>query len=91
MTYSGVEVVEWNCTHCDPIKSSTFYFMNNSVKNPVILILFGTQNAEEILRKCHVACPPQLKDVATMYLVKGRSYASDQISVDLFRNWMRLE
>jgi len=71
--------------HCVPIKTSTFYFMINSVKNQVIWIIFGTQNAEEILCKWYIACPPQLKDVTTIYLVKGRPYASDQISIDFFK------
>jgi len=60
--------------------------MNNSVKNQVIWIIFGTQNAEEILRKWYVAWPPQLKDVTAIYLVEGISYASDQISIDFFKN-----
>jgi len=37
--------------HCVPIKTPTFYFMNNSVKYQVIRIIFGTQNAEEIQHK----------------------------------------
>jgi len=70
--------------HCVPIKTSTFYCINNSVKNRVIWIIFGTQNPEEILHKWYVASPPQLKDVTTIYLVKGRPYASDQIFIDSF-------
>jgi len=65
---------------CVPIKTSTFDFMNNLVKNQMAWIIFGTQNAEEILHKWYVARPPQLKNVTTIYLVKGRSYTSDQIS-----------
>ena len=53
--------------------------MNNSVENQVIYTIFGTQNAEEIL---------QLEDVTTIYLVKGKSFASDQISIGFFKNWM---
>ena len=64
--------------------------MNNSVKYQVIRIIFGTQNAEEIQHKWYVACPPQVKDVTTVYLVKGRSYASDQISIAFLKNWMHL-
>ena len=65
--------------------------MNNSVKNHVILIIFGTQDAEEILHKWYVVCPPQLKNVIAIYLVKGRSHASDQISIAFLENWMRLK
>jgi len=65
--------------------------MNNSVRNQVIWIVFGTQNAEEILHKWYIACPPQVKDVTTVYLVKGRPYASDQISIDFFKNLMHLK
>ena len=35
--------------------------MHNSVKNQVIWVIIGTQNAEEIQRKRYVARPPQLK------------------------------
>ena len=65
--------------------------MHNSVKNHVIWIISGTQNAEEILHKWYVACPPQLKDETTIFLIEGISYASDQIYIDFFKNWMHLK
>ena len=30
------------------MENSTFYFFNNSVKKQLLLIIFGTQNSEEI-------------------------------------------
>ena len=48
-TYGWNDVTE--SLHCVPIKTPTFHFMNNSVKNEVILIIFGIQNPEEISHK----------------------------------------
>ena len=38
--------VIWLDIHCVPKKWSHFYFLNNSVKNEPILIIFGTLNPE---------------------------------------------
>ena len=40
--------------------------MNNSVKNQVIRMIFGTQKPEEISHKRHLAFPPYLKNVTTV-------------------------
>ena len=45
--------------HRVPIKTYTSYFMNNYVKNQVILMIFGTQKPEEISHKWDLACPPR--------------------------------
>jgi len=37
--------------HGVPIKTSTSYFLKNSVKNLAIWMIFSTQNSEEISRK----------------------------------------
>jgi len=42
---------------------STFYFMNDSVKNQVIWIIFGTQNVKLILHKWYAVYSSQLKNV----------------------------
>jgi len=96
MTAIGIysQLINQSCIFSGPsviIKTSTFYSMNNSVKNQVTWIIFGTQNVEEILRKWYVACPPQLNDVTIVYLVKGRPYASEQIFIAFFKNWMHLK
>jgi len=73
--------------HCVPIKKSTF-FMNNSVKSQVIGVILVHRMLNNFYIS-DVACSPQLK--ATIYLVKGRSYASDQISIAFLKNWMHLK
>ena len=79
--------------HCVPIKTSSFYFMNNSVKNQVICVIFGTLNPEEISCKCYLACPPHLKNITSFTTVpcEDRSYASDQIFIAFLKNWMQLK
>ena len=48
---------EWELSiiHCVPQKRSHFYFLNNSVKNEPILIIFGTLNPKGTLEGCKFA------------------------------------
>ena len=51
---------------CVPKKRPPFYFLNNSVKNWPILIIFGVLNLEKISHEYLRICPPHLSDVATL-------------------------
>ena len=53
-------------TIVSPKKWPHFNFLNNSLKNKPIWIIFGIQILEETLHKCFWTCPPHLKNVATV-------------------------
>ena len=48
------------------LKTPPYYFLNNSVKNEPIWIIFSKQNSEEIWSKQFCFCPPHLQNVATV-------------------------
>ena len=56
----GDTVRVYHNIHCVPVKTSSSYFMNNSVKNQVIWMISGKQKPEEISRNYYLACPPRL-------------------------------
>jgi len=47
--------------------SKTPYFLNNSVQNEPILIIFGTRNSENIWHRCLCIRPPYLKNVTALW------------------------
>jgi len=69
---------------------STFYFINNSIKSQVICIIFCTHDPEEISVSDMLHVHHSWK-VLPLYFVKGRSYASDQISIASLKNWMHFK
>ena len=76
------------------------YCLNNSVKNKPIWIIFVIRNPEEILYKCYQTCPPYLKKMLPLYLVKCRKYHfqrhqqldifSEHEIVSVFHQWIAL-
>ena len=88
-------LVQIICTPCSN-KNVHLTFWITQVKNQVIWMIFGTWNPEEISCKWHLVCPPHLKMLkcyhcTSMYFLKGRSYASDQISIASLKNLMYLK
>ena len=65
---------KWHTTLCSK-KWAHFYFLNNSIKNRPIWVMFGIQNPEEILRKYFVH---HTWKMSPLYLVKCKKYHFQQ-------------
>ena len=58
-------------------KTSTFYFLNNCVKNLPILVIFGMCIPEKIWHENLTDCPPRLSDVATVpWEIEKKSFST---------------
>ena len=78
--------------HCVPIKTTTFYFMNNSVKNEVTwVICCYTESLRNYTHVLYSKSTTAEKMLPALYLVKCRSYATNQISIASIKYWMHFK